>query len=192
MWELVAAAGSAFGVVFVAELGDKTQLLALGFGARHSLRQVAVGLTIGYGVAGAIAALVGGVLGATLLERPIAIAGGVLFLLFAVLALRGSPETEGGDGARVIKASTVIASIALTIAIGEMGDKTQLATAALAARSNPFATWFGSTLGVVSAGMLGAIAGLKFGTKINPRILRLASALLFAVFGVVLLIGAAT
>ena len=192
MWELVAAAGSAFGVVFVAELGDKTQLLALGFGARHSLRQVAVGLTIGYGVAGAIAALVGGVLGATLPERPIAITGGVLFLLFAVLALRGSPETEGGDGARVIKASTVIASIALTIAIGEMGDKTQLATAALAARSNPFATWFGSTLGVVSAGMLGAIAGLKFGTKINPRILRLASALLFAVFGVVLLISAAT
>ncbi len=194
MWELVAAAGSAFGVVFVAELGDKTQLLALGFGARHSLRQVAVGLTIGYGVAGAIAALVGGVLGATLPERPIAITGGVLFLLFAVLALRGSPETANGDGdgARVIKASTVIASIALTIAIGEMGDKTQLATAALAARSNPFATWFGSTLGVVSAGMLGAIAGLKFGTKINPRILRLASALLFAVFGVVLLISAAT
>lgn len=190
MWELVAAAGSAFGVVFVAELGDKTQLLALGFGARHSLRQVAVGLTIGYGVAGAIAALVGGVLGATLPERPIAITGGVLFLLFAVLALRGSPETEGDDGARVIKASTVIASIALTIAIGEMGDKTQLATAALAARSNPFATWFGSTLGVVSAGMLGAIAGLKFGTKINPRILRLASALLFAIFGVILLISA--
>ena len=190
MWELVAAAGSAFGLVFAAELGDKTQLLAIGFGARHSLRQVAVGLTIGYGVAGAIAALVGGVLGAALPERPIAIAGGVLFLLFAVLALRGGPETEGGDGARVIKASTVIASIALTIAIGEMGDKTQLATAALAARSNPFATWIGSTLGVVSAGMLGAIAGLKLGTKFNPRILRLASALLFAIFGVVLLISA--
>lgn len=191
MLELIAAAGSAFGVIFVAELGDKTQLLALGFGARHSLRQVAIGLTIGYGVAGAIAALVGGVLGAALPERPIALAGGVLFLLFAVLALRSGAETEDGDGARVIKASTVIASIALTIAVGEMGDKTQLATAALAARSNPFAIWFGSTLGEVSAGMLGAVAGLKLGTKINPRILRLASAALFAIFGLALLISAA-
>jgi Ca2+/H+ antiporter, TMEM165/GDT1 family len=191
MLELIAAAGSAFGVIFVAELGDKTQLLALGFGARHSLRQVAIGLTIGYGVAGAIAALVGGVLGAALPERPIALGGGVLFLLFAVLALRSGAETEDGAGARVIKASTVIASIALTIAVGEMGDKTQLATAALAARSNPLAIWFGSTLGEVSAGMLGAIAGLKLGTKINPRILRLASAVLFAIFGLVLLISAA-
>jgi Ca2+/H+ antiporter, TMEM165/GDT1 family len=191
MLELIAAAGSAFGVIFVAELGDKTQLLALGFGARHSLRQVAIGLTIGYGVAGAIAALVGGVLGAALPERPIALGGGVLFLLFAVLALRSGAETEDGAGARVIKASTVIASIALTIAVGEMGDKTQLATAALAARSNPLAIWFGSTLGEVSAGMLGAIAGLKLGTKINPRIIRLASAVLFAIFGLVLLISAA-
>lgn len=189
MWGLVVAAASAFGVVFVAELGDKTQLLALGFGARHGLRTVAIGLTLGYAAAGAVAALVGGVLGATLPERPIALAAGVLFLVFAVLAVRDDTGNEGDEGS-TIRTRSVVASIALTIAVAEMGDKTQLATAALAARSNPFATWVGSTAGEVSAGMLGAVAGQRIGTRVHPRTLQLASAALFAVFGVVLLITA--
>jgi putative Ca2+/H+ antiporter (TMEM165/GDT1 family) len=203
MWELAAAVGSAFGVMFIAELGDKTQLLALGFGARYRLRTVAIGLLLGYAAAGAVATLVGGVLGAALPERPIALASGVLFLGFGLLALRrtensdndddneGNDGTDGTDGTnRVIKVSTVVASIALTIAVGEMGDKTQLATAALAARLNPVATWFGSTLGEVAAGMIGALAGQHLGTRLNPEVLRYASAVLFACFGVVLLFSA--
>ncbi len=199
MWEIAVATGSAFGVMFIAELGDKTQLLALGFGARYRLRTVAIGLLLGYAAAGAVATIVGGVLGAALPERPIALASGILFLGFGLLALRRpgnddiddkDDKDDGDSNDRVITASTVIASIALTIAVGEMGDKTQLATAALAARSNPLATWFGSTLGEVAAGMIGAIAGQRLGTRLNPNVLRYASAALFAVFGVVLLLNA--
>lgn len=201
MWALLVATGSAFGVVFVAELGDKTQLLALGFGARHSLRTVALGLALGYGVANALAALVGGVLGAALPERPIAIAAGALFLVFAALALRGEHAAggEGGDddepvgspgkirGALVPSAA---ATIALGIAVAEMGDKTQLATAALSARANPIAVWIGATAGAAAAGFIGAVAGRHLGTRVDPRVLRYASAALFAVFGVILLAGA--
>ena len=184
----VVAALSAFGVVFVAELGDKTQLLALGFGARYSLRTVAIGLTLGYAAAGAIAATVGGVLGATLPERPVALAGGVLFLVFAVMTLRDEGDDEDEESAgHVVRARNVIASIALTIAVAEMGDKTQLATATLASRADPVGTWLGATGGEVAAGMIGAVAGQKIGARIDPRQLRLASAALFAVFGVVLL-----
>ena len=68
----------AFGVIFVAELGDKTQLLALNFGARHSLRTVVVGLTLGYAAAGAIATVVGGLLGAAFPERAIEILAAAL------------------------------------------------------------------------------------------------------------------
>ena len=58
MTDFIAALAVAFGVVFVAELGDKTQLLALGFGARHSLRIVAVGLKkMIFGLVGATAIL---------------------------------------------------------------------------------------------------------------------------------------
>jgi putative Ca2+/H+ antiporter (TMEM165/GDT1 family) len=201
VWSLVAAVASAFGVVFVAELGDKTQLLALGYGARHGLRTVVIGLTLGYAAAGAVAALVGGLLGATLPERPIGLAAGALFLLFAVLAWRDLDDDDDADDddddaddddhaervQRRVRTRSVVASIALTIAIAEFGDKTQLATAALAAQANPFATWLGATGGVVTAGTLGAVAGSRIGRRIEPRKIQIASAVLFAGFGVALI-----
>jgi putative Ca2+/H+ antiporter (TMEM165/GDT1 family) len=190
--EVLQAAAIAFGVVFVAELGDKTQLLALGFGSRYPLRRVALGLVLGYGAAGIVAVVVGGVLGATFPRRPIEIVGGLVFVVFAVLALRGDDDDEfheDGDLRRRIARSSVIASIALTILIAEMGDKTQIATATLAARANPIGTWIGATLGEVTSGMIGALAGSVVGDRIRPAALRLASALLFALFGALMLIG---
>ena len=206
MWELVVAVASAFGVVFLAELGDKTQLLALGYGARHGLRTVAVGLTLGYATAGAIAALVGGLVGATLPGRPIGLAAGALFLVFAVLAWRDADDHRGQDGdrdgddhgegledagvRRRSGARTIVGSIALAIALAEFGDKTQLATAALASQANPVATWLGATGGAVAAGMLGAVAGSRIGQRVDTRTITLASAVLFAGFGVVLIAAA--
>ena len=178
----------AFGVIFVAELGDKTQLLALNFGARYPLRVVLVGLTVGFAGAGAVAAAVGGLLGAALPDRALAIGGGVVFLLFAVLALRERADDD--HSARIVSTSSAIASIAITIAIGELGDKTQLATAALAARGQPFATWLGATGGEVAAGLLGAIAGSTIGKRLRPDVLRYASAGMFAIFGLVMLLSA--
>jgi putative Ca2+/H+ antiporter (TMEM165/GDT1 family) len=177
----------AFGIVFVAELGDKTQLLALNFGARYSLRVVLVGLTVGYAAAGAVAAVVGGLLGAALPDRPLAIVGGIVFLVFAVVALR---ERADDEDARIVRSSSAIASIAITIAIAEFGDKTQLATATLAARGQPVATWLGATAGEVTAGLIGAIAGSTIGRRLRPELLQYASAALFAIFGVVMLLTA--
>lgn len=185
MWSLFVATISAFGVVFVAELGDKTQLLALGFGTRHGLRTIAIGLTIGYAAAGAVAAVVGGVLGATIPDRPVNFAAGAMFLIFAVLAVRDADD-DGTPG-HAVGTRSIVASIALTIVIAEMGDKTQLATVALAARANPVATWIGATGGEVAAGMLGAVAGRRIGDRIDSRLLRFGSAALFGVFGLVFL-----
>ncbi|BAN03492.1 TMEM165/GDT1 family protein [Ilumatobacter coccineus] len=202
--DLVNAAIAAFGVVFVAELGDKTQLLALGFGARHSLRRVAIGLTLGYGAASLLAVAVGGVLGATFPQRQIEIAGGLVFIAFAILAIRRDDgDDEAGDGAeldddaasgsgalrRSIARSSVIVSIGLTILIAEMGDKTQIATATLAARSDPIGTWVGATIGEVASGMVGALAGSMVGDRISSSVLSWASAVLFALFGISMLIG---
>ena len=179
----------AAGVVFVAELGDKTQLLALGFGARHGLGVVTLGLAVGSAVAGAVAALVGGALGATLPERPIAVAAGVLFLAVAVWTLLDDEDADE-HARRPVRARSVVASIAATIALAEMGDKTQLATAALAARHHPVGTWIGATGGEVAAGLLGTVAGRRIGTTMSDRALRSGSAALFATFGVVILLTA--
>jgi putative Ca2+/H+ antiporter (TMEM165/GDT1 family) len=185
--EFLGAALVAFGVVFVAELGDKTQLLALNFGARYPLRVVVVGLTIGYATAGAVAAVVGGLLGAALPDRPLAIGGGIIFLVFAVLSLR---EGASDETTRIVRTSSAIASIAISIAVAEFGDKTQLATATLAARGHPLATWLGATGGEVAAGFIGAIAGSTIGSRLRPDVLRYASAAMFAIFGVVMLLSA--
>ena len=191
MTDLVTALAIAFGVVFVAELGDKTQLLALNFGARYPLRTVAVGLTIGYGIANLAATVVGGVLGAALPDRAIQVAGGVVFLGFALAALRRTESDVGEAAPRVTSAGTlaVLSSIAGTIALAEVGDKTQIATATLASQSSPVGVWIGATLGAASSGMVGAAAGNLVGDRVPTRALGIASAVLFAVFGVAMLAG---
>jgi len=196
MTDVIAALTIAFGVVFVAELGDKTQLLALDFGARHSLRTVAIGLALGYAAANVVATIVGGVLGAALPERPIQIVGGSLFLGFAALALRRSRTDPAEPDAEVEDTSAsgagtlaVISSIAASIALAEMGDKTQIATATLASQSSPVGVWIGATLGAASSGMVGAVAGNFLGDRVPARALHLASAALFTAFGVAMLAG---
>ena len=197
MADIIAAIITSFGVVFVAELGDKTQLLALGFGAQHSLRLVALGLTLGYAIANLLAVIVGGLLGAALPERPIQIVSGLLFLGFAVLALRrhdepGEPELDAPLPVESPVNRTrlaVIGSIGLTIAVAEMGDKTQITTATLASQSAPIGVWIGATLGAASSGMIGAVAGRTIGHRISTRAVSIGSAVLFAAFGVAMLAG---
>lgn len=196
MTDIVAAVAIGFGVVFVAELGDKTQLLALDFGARHSLRIVAIGLALGYAAANLVATIVGGILGAALPERPIQIGGGLLFLGFAALALRRSRTGTVDPDDEVASTSSsgsgtlaVVSSIAVAIAIAEMGDKTQIATATLASQASPVGVWIGATLGAASSGMVGAVAGNFLGDRVPARALHLTSAALFIAFGVAMLAG---
>ncbi len=195
MGGLIEAVLVSFGVIFVAELGDKTQLLALNFGSRHPLRRVAIGLTLGYAAAGIVAVVVGGLLGAAFPERPVEIVGGLVFIVFAVLALRDDDDDGAGDDdsdgevVRTVVRSSVVVTIALTILVAEMGDKTQIATATLAARNEPVGTWIGATTGAASSGMVGAFAGRLVGDRIPAGVLRWTSAALFAVFGILMLSG---
>ncbi|MEZ5281332.1 MAG: TMEM165/GDT1 family protein [Acidimicrobiales bacterium] len=179
---------AAFAVMFVAELGDKTQLLAAGFGARVSRRTMVAGLALGFGTAGAFAALVGGLLGVAFPERPVQIVGGVVFLAVAV-AIVARPEDDDDDQPKAMKGRSAVIAIATAIAFAELGDKTQIATATLAAQRQPVAVWLGATLGEVCSAMVGAQVGRVLLTRVSPRVVRLVSALLFAAFGVAALIG---
>lgn len=178
------------GLVFVAELGDKTQLVAMGFGARHRLFPVLVGMALAYAAANLLAVVVGGLLGATLPTRALGLAGGVLFLAFAAWSLRtpadDDDEVEGAEPAR--PARGVVASVAIAVFVAELGDKTQLATATLAAQGPPVLVWIGATLGIVAAGAVGVVVGRAVGSRLSERATRIGSAVLFAVFGVALLV----
>lgn len=179
---------AAFGLVFLAELGDKTQLVALGFGARHRLAPVVIGVALAYAATNLLSVVVGGLLGAALPTRAIGIVGGLLFLGFAAWTLLSAPEdddeeVDGGGGGR-----SVVASVAVAMFVAELGDKTMLATATLAAKGDPVLVWLGATGGIIASGMLGVLLGRAFGARLPERVTRVGSAVLFAVFGVVLVV----
>jgi len=176
---------AALGLVFVAELGDKTQLVALGFGARHRLAPVLAGVVAAYATTNLLSVVVGGLLGAAFPTRAIGLVGGVLFLGFAVWTLRGDDEDdeeldETGD-------RSVFWTVYVAMFVAELGDKTMLATATLAAQGNPVLVWFGATIGIVLSGTLGVLLGRWFGANLPERVTRIGSAVLFAGFGLVLI-----
>ena len=190
---------AAMGLVFVAELGDKTQLVALGFGARHRIVPVLVGMLIAYAAANLVSVTIGGVLGAALPTRAIGLVGGVLFLGFAVWTLRDSDDSDDGDGeapdgdtagdaaAGASATRSVVVSVAVAVFVAELGDKTMLATATLAAQGPPVLVWIGATIGIVAAGAVGVVVGRMVGARLPERATRIGSAVLFAVFGVALI-----
>lgn len=187
---------AALGLVFVAEMGDKTQLVALGFGARHRLAPVLAGVVTAYVACTVLSVGVGGLLGAALPTRGIGLAGGVLFLAFAVWNLRDdgdggtAPDGVAGTEAGVRRGDrSVFASIAVAMFVAEMGDKTMLATATLAAQGHPVPVGIGATLGIVASGTLGVLLGRVLGARLPARATRIGSSLLFAGFGLGLILA---
>lgn len=178
---------AALGLVFVAELGDKTQLVALGFGARHRLAPVLTGVVVAYMATNLLSVVVGGLLGATLPTRAIGLGGGLLFLGFAAWTLWTGDRPADHAGSATSHGSIVV-SVATAMFVAELGDKTMLATATLAAQGNPVLVWIGATIGIVLSGTLGVLLGRAFGARLPERATRVGSAVLFALFGLVLIV----
>jgi putative Ca2+/H+ antiporter (TMEM165/GDT1 family) len=176
----------AAGVVFVAELGDKTQLLAMSLATRHRPALVLAGLALAEGVLNLLSVLVGGAAGAALPTPALRLGGGLVFLAFAWSAWRDAGEDVGGE-APTVRPGAVVRSVAATMFVAELGDKSMLTTATLAAQRDPILTWIGATLGIVACGAFAVALGRVIGERLPARASRLVSAALFAVFGVLLL-----
>ena len=173
-------------LVFVAEVGDKSQLLVLSLATRYRPLPVLVGFAIAEGTANLLSVAVGGALGATLPEAPLRIVGGLLFGLFAWRAWREDDDDD--DDALEVRSGHVVRSVAATMFVAELGDKTMLTTATLAAQQNPVLTWIGGTLGIVACGAIAVTVGRALGDRLPRRATRIASTLLFLAFGVALLV----
>jgi putative Ca2+/H+ antiporter (TMEM165/GDT1 family) len=176
-----------FGVIFVAELGDKSQLMALTFAARYKASQVLIGITIATALVHAFSVVVGAILGASIPTDAISIIGGLAFLAFAVWTLRGDKldDDEAAKAERSDRSAVVAASVAFFIA--ELGDKTMLATITLATTHGALGTWLGSTLGMVAADALAILLGKQLGAHLPERAIKIGASALFVLFGVALL-----
>ena len=182
------AALIALGVVFVAELGDKSQLIALTFAARGRPLAVLGGIAVAVAVLQALAVGVGAALSEALPARTLEIAAGVAFLAFALWSLRGEDDEDVEvDVPRSAARVAVAAGTAFFLA--ELGDKTQLATLTLASTNGVLGTWVGAVVGEVAADALAVVVGSKLGARLPERAMQLLSAAAFAVFGVLLLLG---
>jgi putative Ca2+/H+ antiporter (TMEM165/GDT1 family) len=179
-----------FGIIFVAELGDKSQLMALTFATRYRALPILIGITIATALVHAVSVLVGAVLGATLPTRAITLIAGLAFFGFAAWTLRGDTldEDEAQRAERTPHSAVVAASIAFFLA--ELGDKTMLATITLATSENLLGVWAGSTAGMVTADALAILVGQQLGSRLPERGVRIGASVIFVVFGVLLLIDA--
>jgi putative Ca2+/H+ antiporter (TMEM165/GDT1 family) len=179
----VQAVVSAFLLVAVAEMGDKTQLLAFSLASRFRRPwPVLAGILTATIVNHALAAEVGSWVSAHVPARTMAAILAVTFAAFGVWALRADAPDESD---RAPAAGPYLTTVVVFF-LAEMGDKTQLATIALGARFHSVVlVTAGTTLGMLAADGLAIFAGHALSERIPPRPLRWAAAALFFAFAAV-------
>lgn len=187
---MLTAALVSLGVVFLAELGDKSQLMAMTYALRHRWWVVLSGIAVASFLVHGLSVTVGHYLGLTLPERPIAFAAAIAFLIFAVWTWRD--RRHGTDDAMpVAQPRHVLFAVVSSFVLAELGDKTMLATVALASDNSWAGVWLGATAGMVAADGVAIGVGAVLHRRLPERFLRRMASVLFLVFGLWLLVDGA-
>jgi putative Ca2+/H+ antiporter (TMEM165/GDT1 family) len=175
-------------LIFVAELGDKSQLMALAFATRYRFWPTILGITLATLLVHAGSVAIGRIAAAALPVGPINIVAGLAYLAFAVWTIRGD-ELGSGDEARAQREGRwAVLAIFTAFFLAELGDKTMLATVTLATTNEPIGTWLGSTVGMVAADALAVGAGALLASRLSGRWVKMFAAASFVVFGALLII----
>lgn len=154
------AAVTTFGVIFLAELGDKSQLVCMTLAARHRRWPVLIGAVAAFVVLNSLAVVFGVGLAQWIPERALAGVVAILFAVFGVLALRAEEADDDAPQRNWSHHGIVMATFSM-IFLAEMGDKTQLAVAGLAVTLPPVAVWTGATLALALTSALGVWVGCR-------------------------------
>lgn len=169
--------------VLLAEMGDKTQLLVMAFAARYKLRQVVVGVVLSIIVLNTLAVLAGSVVTTVIPINYIQILASISFIVFGIMAFRDDADEKEKD--KTIKISATL-TVAVSFFIAELGDKTQLATMAFAAKYGaPLQVLAGSVIAMVIADTLGLLVGTAVNKYIPQKYIKAISGLMFIGFGFV-------
>ncbi|TDP32459.1 TMEM165/GDT1 family protein [Nocardia ignorata] len=173
-----------FGVIFLAELGDKSQLMALTFSLRYRWWVVLAGISVASVAVNLIAAGVGHFLGTALPAGAIAVVTALTLLAVGVWTLRdaltSADDTETAPEPPSTRNAFLVVISAFMLA--ELGDRTMFAAAALASNNSWLAVWIGSVAGMVAAGGLAILVGKFAGKHLPERGIAIASGLLFLFF----------
>lgn len=179
------------GVVALAEIGDKTQLLAFILAARFKkplpiIAGILVATLINHGLAGALGAWITSMVNPSLMQWVL----GASFIAMAVWTL--IPDKIEEEETQVVAKLGVFGATLITFFLAEMGDKTQIATVALAAHyASPVWVVAGTTLGMLIADVPAVFVGDKLANRIPMTLVHRIAAAIFALLGIATLSGAA-
>ena len=180
------------GMVALAEIGDKTQLLAYLLAARFKkpvpiILGILAATLVNHGLAGALGAWITASISPNILRWVL----GLSFIGMAIWTL--IPDKIEEEESLMAQKLGVFGATLVTFFLAEMGDKTQIATVALAAHyAAPLLVVAGTTLGMLIADVPAVFAGEKLAAKIPMKLVHSIAAGVFAVLGVMTLLGAGT
>ena len=183
-------AGTAFVLIFLAELGDKTQIVCMALAARHRPWPVFVGASLAFIVLNVLAVLFGSTLSTWLPQNTLILIVAAMFALFGWQSLRSAGETEEAEEAEELEEKskhTIVIRAFLLIFVAELGDKTQVAVAGLASTEAPIPVWIGATLALAASSALGVMIGRTLLKKIPMKMLSRISGIFFLLLAVLAL-----
>ena len=171
----------AFMLVFAAEMGDKTQIIAMTFATQYMVKEVISGVALGVIFNHGLAIILGRYLSTLVPMDFIQIIAGFMFVIFGIMALKD----EDMDKLEEDKGMSPVLTVALAFFIGELGDKTQLTAMTLSTEGNyPLFILMGTTLAMMATSSMGIFVGSKIGDKIPEVFIKIASSFVFLFFGI--------
>ena len=174
---------TALGLVFLAELGDKTQLVVLTMGAGRRVVPTLAGLLATIALLQALAVGVGSLIAEAVPETALGIGSGLLFIAFGIWTWFIGDDDDHDNGNVGSLWSFLVAFF-----LAELGDKSSLATALLAATNSALWTWVGATLGFFAATVISLAAGNFLRSRVSPLALRRLGAIAFLAVGLVTIV----
>jgi Ca2+/H+ antiporter, TMEM165/GDT1 family len=185
----VTAGGSAFGLVFLAEMGDKSQLVCMTLAARHRHGPVLAGAVVAFLLLNTLAVVFGAALAQWVPERLLAALVAILFAVFGVMGLRTQAEEEDTE-VRERPGHGIFFTTVLMLVLAEMGDKTQIAVAGMASTLPPLAVWLGASLALTATSAIGVLVGTRVLRRLPMHRVHQVSGALFLLLAALALIRA--
>jgi Ca2+/H+ antiporter, TMEM165/GDT1 family len=172
--------------VFIAEMGDKTQLVSLAFASRYSAKVVLTAVFAATLVVHVLSVVLGE--SAALVIPPfwIDVVAGVAFIVFGLWTIRGDELKDNDLRARHTLGPFM--TVAVTFFLAELGDKTMLTTVTIASQQRQFVpVWIGSTVGMVAADALAVLVGVMLGKRLPQKTIKYIAASVFVATGIITL-----
>ena len=169
---------------FIAEMGDKTQLMLVAMTSKFKLKDILLGTGVAILVLNGLAVLAGGLVSTVVPTWLIRLIAGAAFLFFAATTLKGDDDEEENVKDRKIKFAPL--SVFCTFFVAELGDKTQLTAITFGANeglSAAVVVWLACSLGLFAADVIGLLIGYLLKSKTPDGLLNTLAFFIFAIFG---------